>query len=356
MKATSAEDHRLRSSFEAVRKVLLDGDYAGRLDKPLAYWALPNDRRLPLALLGRTIRDLLDTPFDELTSTPGIGQKKTGSLVKLLRRAAEENLPSLPLGVGELASGPEQAECHPAVKNEDFDPSAVSEAVWSQWCETVLRHDLGREKLGRLAPSLQSLPTVIWHTPLSAYVGHTLAEIRQLKTHGEKRVRVVLEIFCVVHEMVRGAGSHDRLVIRLTPKFVPPVEQWIWSVLQRDDPPSADEAREALALPLLDQIAVDAGETVHKLAMGRLGIKSPPQSVRTQSRRVGVTRARVYQLLDQCSEVMTVRWPEGRCQLMVLAENLDKHEVEGDALRLVHSLQELLYSSKSGELADCDLA
>ena len=89
-KATSAEDYKLISSFEEVRKTLMDTRFSDRLEKPLAFWALPNDRRLPLAFLGRTLRDLLDTPFDELSSTPGIGQKKISSLVRLLHRAINE--------------------------------------------------------------------------------------------------------------------------------------------------------------------------------------------------------------------------------------------------------------------------
>ena len=71
----SAEEHKLVSSFESVRKVLSDEQFADRWDKPLAYWALPNDRRLPLAFLGRSVGDLLSTPFHELSATRGIGQQ-----------------------------------------------------------------------------------------------------------------------------------------------------------------------------------------------------------------------------------------------------------------------------------------
>ena len=74
-----------------------------------------------------------------------------------------------------------------------------------------------------------------------------------------------------------------------------------------------------------------------------------------QSRRMGVTRARVYQLLDECSKVMDVRWPEGRCQLAALAEELDRDNVEGDAMELLSSLRELLFPSKPNELAGSGL-
>ena len=85
------------SRFESLRKILLSEQYADHLKKPLAYWALPTDRRLPLAFLGRTLEDLLRTPFSELTNTPGIGQKKICSFVKLLARAANTDPAELPL-------------------------------------------------------------------------------------------------------------------------------------------------------------------------------------------------------------------------------------------------------------------
>src|SRR5271167_4537907 len=56
-KPASAEEYKLIGNFHAVRKTLRQDRFAERLDRPLAYWALPNDRRLPLAFLGRTLRD-----------------------------------------------------------------------------------------------------------------------------------------------------------------------------------------------------------------------------------------------------------------------------------------------------------
>src|SRR5277367_2416131 len=75
-KSASVEELQVISRFEGLRKILLSEQYVDHLTKPLAYWALPTDRRLPLALLGRTLEDLLQTPFSELSNTPGIGQKK----------------------------------------------------------------------------------------------------------------------------------------------------------------------------------------------------------------------------------------------------------------------------------------
>ena len=158
--ANSAEEHKLVSSFEAIRRTLLQEEYADRLDKPLAFWALPNDRRLPLAFLGRSVGELLETPFKELTSTRGIGHKKISSLVKLLHRATSDSPPAVPYGLQELADELEQSRVDEpiAVVTQSFDPQVVSEALWVQWCQTVQRFHLGRETLGRLAPSLKRCP------------------------------------------------------------------------------------------------------------------------------------------------------------------------------------------------------
>jgi hypothetical protein len=350
-KVTSVEDYKIVSSFQSLRKTLLDERFADRLEKPLAYWALPNDRRLPLAFLGRTIKDLLDTPFEELSATPGIGQKKISSLVKLLSRATKDHPPAAPFGLPELNEKKQAAVEKPRRQGTGFDPSIVSEALWSQWQKTVIEHGFGREKLGRLAPTLQALPTVIWHTPLDHYVNHTVAEIRQLKTHGEKRVRVVLEVFYIVHEMLAGAGTSPHLALRIVPKFVQPIEDWISQSMQDSSALTAEDVRDHLTVLLLDQILVDAGPTIHELSAGRLGVNDGPQSVRQQAKKMGVTRARIYQLLEECSRVMDVRWPEGKHQLVQLEAKLRAEHADEAVLSALHATRELFYPSK-GQLTD----
>ena len=142
---------------------------------------------------------------------------------------------------------------------------------------------------------------MIWHTPLEYYMQHSVSEIRQLKTHGEKRVRVVLEVFYIAHEMLADAGTDKHLAMRLVPKFIQPLERWIADWMSRPGVPSAEEVREHLTVPLLDQLKIDAGDTIYDLSAGRLGIEGDPQSVRHQSKQMGVTRARVYQLLEDCA-------------------------------------------------------
>jgi hypothetical protein len=65
----------------------------------------------------------------------------------------------------------------------------------------------------------------------------------------------------------------------------------------------------------LEQIRTDTAQQIVRLAENRLGIDGPITSVRKAAREMGLTRARVYQLLNEINDVMNVRWPMGRHQV-----------------------------------------
>src|SRR4051812_39838703 len=159
---SSAADVKLASNYESLRATLLTDQYAARLSRPLAFWALPSDRRLPTAFLGRTLRDLLGQSFEQLAATAGIGRKKLETFIKLLVRATKEDAAEAEV---ENLPGADESPADGRDENGQFDPLRVSEMVWMKWRETVRRHGVGGEKLGRLTPSLQSLPSVVWNTP-----------------------------------------------------------------------------------------------------------------------------------------------------------------------------------------------
>jgi hypothetical protein len=345
IKTASVEQLQLISRFETLRRMLLGEPYARHLERPLAYWALPTDRRLPLAFLGRTLQDLLDAAYSELSATPGIGQKKMRSFVKLLARVANTDPTALP---SDLASVPENGKpaSLPAPEANGFDPASVSEIVWAQWRASVVEHGLGGELLGRLAPSLKNMTRVIWSTPLGAYADRTVAEIRAMKTHGEKRVRAILEVFHGIHVVVSQMGRQDHLVVRIVPRLIDSVETWIGQVLQRPGMPGEEEIAACFVHPLLKQIRRDASRQIVHLAENRLGIHAPVTSVRQAARGLGLTRARIYQLLNEINDIMTVRWPLGRHRAYELH---DKFQVElenvdqGPSLEQFHAAIELFY-------------
>jgi hypothetical protein len=321
-KTASVEELQMISRFESLRKVLLSEAYADHLDKPLAYWALPTDRRLPLAFLGRTLRDLLAAPFAELSATPGIGRKKTASLVLLLARAANTDASQLPTVILDPTLGDSTSSNTGMADNEDFDPTNISEVTWAQWRASVVNHGLTHEMLGRLAPTLKDMTRVIWSRPLGDYIYRTLGEIRTMKTHGEKRVHAIIEVFHAVHSLVANMGTQDHLIVRIVPRRIHQVEDWMGRVLQTPGVPSEQEILENYVNPLLEQIRDDATQQIASLAENRLGISGPITSVRQAARTIGLTRARVYQLLNEINDIMMVRWPTGRHQSHELRERL----------------------------------
>ena len=338
--------------FDRLRDQLLQPKYADRIDKPLAYWALLSDRRLPQAFLGRSLHHLITTPFDDLLATAGVGQKKIALLVVLLARATQDAPPTVADELITSTNGTQHSNRESDDDSSVFDPAGVSEVLWAKWCETVKLHGVGHEALGRLAPRLTILPTAVWHTQLNEYVDRTLSEICNLKTHGEKRVHAILEVFFTVHEALSRRGMQKHFEFRLVPKFVGPLEHWISQVLKRDTSLPVGEFRESFAEPLLLQLELDAGENIVELASGRLGIEGPPESVRQQSRQLGVTRARVYQLLEECASVMAVRWPEGEQQLVALQGHCRSVPTDDETLRLLDRTIDLFYPNTRTTAAD----
>lgn len=328
-------EYSIRARFDEIGQLLQGSPYAERRDKPIGYWALTGDRRLPYALLERKVSDIIATPFKELAQTPAIGKKKMASLVMLLERVLDDRQPTLVRPAQEVVS-----------LDDRFASDAVSESHWEAWRETVRHHHLASEPLGRLAPTLRSLPTVIWDTPLATYLEMPLAQLRRLKTHGDKRVRSVLEVFFFIHQVLGNASPTRHFVIQLRPSFVVPIEQWLGEVIRRDDPPTLQEIRQNLILPILNQIEVDSDENIGRLMAGRLGIESGPESVIEQAERLGVTRARIYQLLELCSRIMTVRWPEGGWQLLALSERFAQHPEHAESREMFNTLRALLYPTK----------
>lgn len=328
-------DYHLVSGFDKLRQKLLSPKFADRLERPLAFWALPNDRHLPLALVGRSLNELLNTPFEELYGTPGIGPKKIATLLNLLQRASQ---PLPPGAVATLDDDPPETELLAAENGrrraaEPVDVRNVSEALWITWRDTVRDYGLGGETLGRFSPSLDRLPRVLWTARLETYLRLSLSEIRNLKTHGEKRVRAVLEVFGGLHQIIAHLGVHPSLAVRIAPRAVAGIESWISSTLLRASPPSIEEIREKLTNPLLEQLRVDGGEQIAALVESRL--RSPTFNVQQAARRLGMTRARIYELLGDVPTIVAVRWPEGKLLFSALREHLERTEIASEQRALL---------------------
>lgn len=347
-KAISNDRYRLVGTYERFRKALVERPDDGRLDKALSYWVLPTDRRLPIAFLDRPLRELLAQPLDELMATPGVGHKKIMGFFDLLKRAAKATTPDAPFGLATQDTAKRQKP----TPTSGFDATIVSELLWTQWCETVLRYGMGPEKLGRLAPSLQSLPTVIWHSRMEEYADRSLADMRSLKTHGEKRVNSILEVFCTVHEALSTATLQENIDVVVVPRFVPTLTRWLLEAVAQPDLPPVDDLHQHIVKPMINQVKIDLGEQVAGLASARLCLDENAPSVKQQAETIGVTRARVYQLLEDCAKVMDVRWPEGRWLFAPLATRFGSSDPE--TIGLIHGIIDLFYPPERAALPVSD--
>jgi len=360
----TVQDYRLLVRFDELREELLAAPDDPRLERPLAYWALGNDRRLPLVLMGRPTGQIVQSTFDDLRSTPGIGRKKLGTLMALLERAAndegaEELSPSANGTNGHAANGVYAFNGSQATADDaapatsapgeaqpgEFDPDTVSEATWERWQQIVRRHHLEEMPLGRFAPSLQDLARVIWAKPLGEYVGLSLRDIRDMRTHGVKRIKAVTGVFYELFQAVGGSESSSLAVI-IRPRFVLPLEAWLDDVLERQDFPGRDELAERLLQPLFDQMRIDVGDEIVDLAAGKLGLAGRQRPVRQAAADRGLTRARIYQMIAEVAEAMQVRWPEGEALCDDLRAKYDastgprpKRRWFFDALELFYSLR-----------------
>jgi hypothetical protein len=340
--------------FYRLCNLLLSPRYCDYLDKTLAFWILPTDRRLPLALLSRNLGDLLHTSYEDLAKTPGIGQKKMCSLIMLLARAVnaapeESSSDSMrkPCTSEFVEKNSANARAlHKKTSGNGFDASCVTELQWSQWRAMVIQHGLGGEVLGRYAASLQKVKKVIWNTPLSDFAACTLAELRSMKAYGEKRMQTILEVFHDLQSLLAGLGTQPHLTVRIVSPLIDQIEQWVGGILQTPGIPDENDILERFIRPLLRQIEIDALPQIVTLAENRLGIFGSPCSVRQAARTMGLTRARVYQLLNEINDIAVVRWPLGRHLVHEMRQKFERESASMNPppdLTRFHAAVELIF-------------
>ena len=331
---------RYENEYERLVAKLRDADYSDLHDQLLVFWTRPKDRRLPLVFMEWPLKKLLKLRFDEVQSTPGVGAKKVIGLISLLRRISEN-------GDADVSAAVEQDSNHEPPSGsgtpEVFDVAGVSEAQWHEWCETVERLELMQVPIGRVARSLNEVPMVIWDTPLGNYKGHTLAEIRRMKTHGQKRVRIVVEAFWTVHRSLGSATPEQHVHLDVVPRFVRQLEFWIDNQLTVDAEPSRSEVQDGLIKPLLAQLETDVGDRIAQLVANRLGMNGEPMSVRSQAQEIGVTRARIYQWLEDCASAMHIRWPSGRWKMRALREKSDQYGESSYAREMLTTIGDIFF-------------
>lgn len=323
-------DFRLALRFEEVRTRLTERAIGDVLERPLAFFASPSDRHLPLALINRSLRELIGSPLADLQSVPGIGPKKLNSLIDLLERAvpqedAERSLPVLE----EPPPQPAVASAARSAPLEEEPAVLATEAVWQQWRAAIRNHHLGRETLGRFAPSLRRLPRTLWAARLEGYLDLSLQELRSRRNHGEKRVAAILEIIGGLYKLLLRLDEHSHLSVYLLPRFATTLDRWLTFRLRHPELPGLDEVNSAFVAPLIDQLGVDGGEAHVGLVKDRLNSSS--RGIGHAARRLGLARGRAYEMLGDAQAIMEVRWPEGTSRVAALLNRMRREAESSEA-------------------------
>jgi hypothetical protein len=82
--------------------------------------------------------------------------------------------------------------------------------------------------------------------------------MRDIRTHGEKRVTAILKIFHCICSIVSKLENSKRLVTRLAPKDIAHVEAWSMQTLSKRGRPTKADIEANYILPLLAQLRIDA--------------------------------------------------------------------------------------------------
>jgi hypothetical protein len=326
--------YRLSEEFDVVVEEMRDRE-AARLHTTLGHWALPTDRHLPRTLLGYTLAELIETPFVQLVSTPGVGPKKLDMLLKVLKRAARTSLT------------PGSRNGHKQLSENYLDGrNGPNEIAWERYRRTVAASGLGCEPMGRFVASLRDLPRWLWQTPFATYFDHELAELRGLRRLGDKKIAAVFETFQSIHQTLAALKLPPHLSADLTPRFVEPVQGWILRKIQAPFAISVGELRHNLITPTLEQLGIDGGERLASMAAFYLSPEMP--TVRAVADHFRLGRSWVYQMQVDAATIMNVRWPIGRVIVPTLRVAMAGNS-EPPAVDLLDAAVTLLFSHSDHE-------
>jgi hypothetical protein len=175
----------------------------------------------------------------------------------------------------------------------------------------------------------------MWRKRLDDYLSLSLAEIRELRGHGEKRVTALVEIVGGLHKVTEQLASQPHVAARIEPRVVAQLEDWFAAFSSARSEPASSRGRAAKASrelpddaavcqeligPLVEQARIDVGDNAAAILQDRL--LRPQSSVQRTANQLGLTRGRVYELLGEMAIALDVRWPHGRQRLLELRGQL----------------------------------
>ena len=308
------------SAFAALREAILAEVPPRLLDQPLAAWALPTDRALPRAHLGRPLRKLLATSFESLCSVRGMGPKKVACLLELLRRVAPTPADAPATRHASSSQQSDAAQLGSSLPART-SPGGVTAHMWDAWRLTVLRQGLGRHNVGQFARSLLDLPCRVWDEPLESFASLTLGEVNALHAFGEKRIHALLEIFSSLHDTLGQLDAPQHLSVAVVPPLAARLSAWVAATAPVAEQTTAEDVCEHFAVPLVGQLAIDAGGVLAATAgahLNLIGNHRAEQSDDEPSPGLGTYYRR------KIAAIVRARWPAGTQEVAALIQRWEQ--------------------------------
>lgn len=271
----------------------------------LLRWVTAQDRRLPALFLNMTINQILSYPYERLQKTRGVGIKKMDILLNLLARALTQQ----PTDVPERDDSPlvfftkinldETLEPH-------LDAAIITDESWNLWRKSILDANTEDFTIGFVARRLCDCTRVLWNVPLKRYCPLTLEALRALPAHGEKRITAVLEAFHDVSRQIMH--GHISPCEFFTLREVKDLNLWTQRLLHGEVEPSSARIKEFFIRPLLSILEHDGTQLMTNFA--KLRLNRIQHNVQNAALHLGITRSRAYQLINEISDIILVRWPD----------------------------------------------
>jgi hypothetical protein len=319
---------------------------------PLANWAVSSDRGLPTALMGCKLGQLLEKSFDDLRAIPSVGVKKINGVIELLARAVSEfdqpNNPHSSMGADGLRSRKPAAICIGSATDR------VTEREWKTWRDRVCLDAISREPLGRLVPALRELPRNLWHALPANYSAITLADLRELPSHGSKRVQIILETFRKLHALLESLGDSSTLAVLPLPRFARETLSLQAAVPSLGRSLTVDDLQVRLVGPLVEQLDRDAKPKVAEVVRDVLARRSSDFVHRLADDRC-MTRPAVRLALGEARSILQLRWPEGSTVTRQLLGELEAARASTDVVESMRRITRL-FGAKFEPVASANLA
>ena len=178
-----------------------------------------------------------------------------------------------------------------------------------------------------------------------------------------RRVGVVLEVFSQIAQTIAGCPTEAPLAIRLLPPLVRDAVSWAEAVLRGGSAPDVQSIREEFLAPLFALIETDLGTETASMVRRRIGLDGPSETLERIAIDVGLTRERVRQITAKATQVIRVRWPEGKYLLDNVYALLQASPDVEEQLDLMHAVLDACFAlevtrggSRSDVLAAWDRA